>query len=120
MAGDDGGVAPSFDLSRERLRHQWTRVLLDYPGHLIDGTKMPAVYPFNRKGGRDVPAEYQAFLFQLRDDPEWMAAWQSDDQAVRREAMTRLAEVQMDALTDYVMYHYEAPKQAPPAPAGGK
>ncbi|MDJ0974922.1 MAG: hypothetical protein QNJ98_10720 [Planctomycetota bacterium] len=116
----DGGVAPSFEHTRERLRHQWVRALLYDPEHLINGTKMPSVWPAKRKFGRDCGLDLQAFQFHLRNDPAWQALFNSDDKAKRNEALTQLSEVQMDAVTDYVMYHYEPPKKQPGAPAGGR
>ncbi len=111
MPADDGGVAPSFSHSADRLRHQWVRVLLDNPEHLINGIKMPSAYGLSqRKGGRACSLDKQAFQFHLRDDARWLALYTSDDPAKRAQALTELAEVQMDALTEYVLYHYEAPK----------
>ena len=122
MPPDDGGVAPSFSHSADRLRHQWVRVLLDNPEHLIFGTKMPSVYGLGRKGGRDCSLEKQAFQFHLRNDPRWLALYNSDDPEKKAEALTELAEVQMDALTEYVLYHYQPPKPPTegPAPAEGR
>lgn len=118
----DGGVAPSFSHARERLRHQWVRMLLYNPQHLIDGTKMPSIWPDKgRKFGLACPTGQQAYQFHLRNDAQWVADFRSDDPTRRNLALTRLAEVQMDALTDYVIHHYEAPTEQPPgAPAGGK
>jgi cytochrome c551/c552 len=122
LAEGDGGVAPSFEHSEERLRHQWVRALLDNPLHLIDGANMPNVYGLKRKGGRDCTLEKQAFQFHLRDDPRWLALYNSDDPEKQAQAETELAEVQMDALTDYVLYHYSPPKPPTegPAPAEGR
>ncbi len=106
---NDGGVAPSFGHSAERLRHAWVRMLLNNPQHLINGTKMPNVYPLKRDGGRSCDLQYQVFEFHLRDDPEWQGMYNSGDPALRAKAEAILANVQMEALTDYVLYHYTPP-----------
>ena len=111
---NDGGVAPSFRHSAERLRHDWVRVLLDNPTHLIHGTKMPNVYSLTSKGDRACDLLFQAFQFELRWDEEWQALYNSEDEAKRKRALTILAERQMDALTDYLLYHYENRSDEPP------
>lgn len=110
---NDGGVAPSFSLSAERLRHLWVEALLYNPGHLINGTKMPQFYPMQRSYGRQVPPDWQPYQFWLRDDAAWREDYASEDEERRTDAVKRLAEVQIRALTDYLLHHYRPP--APPA-----
>lgn len=105
----EGGVAPSFEHSPERLRWIWVRTLLDDPKHLISATKMPQAYPLSRTGARSVDPNYQPFQFQLRWDPQWKADMASDDAERRARAETKLARVQMDALVDYLIHHYQPP-----------
>ena len=115
----DGGVAPSFSLAAERLRTSWVEALLYNPAHLINGTKMPQFFPMQRKYGRDVNADWQAFQFWLRDDEQWRADYASDDPERKTDAVKRLAEVQIHALTHYLLHHYRPP--APPTePAAGR
>lgn len=108
----DGGVAPSFRHAGKRLRHEWVRVLLDNPTHLIFGTKMPSVYGMKRTGSRTVDQPFQTFQFELRWDPAWQERYKNPD--TRDEALTELAELQMDALTQYLLYHYEPSPDEPP------
>ncbi|MCA9314425.1 MAG: hypothetical protein KDB73_02940, partial [Planctomycetes bacterium] len=89
------------------------------PAHLINGTKMPQFFPMQRKYGRDVNADWQAFQFWLRDDEQWRADYASDDPERKTDAVKRLAEVQIHALTHYLLHHYRPP--APPTePAAGR
>ena len=118
---NDGGVAPSFELSSERLRQQWVRMLLNNPEHLISGTKMPSAYPARAEFGRETLPQYRAFQFHLRDEARWQALYRAGkggDEEKLNEALTELAEVQMDALADYVIHHYRPP--APPTEPGGR
>ncbi len=109
----DGGVAPTFEISGERLRSSWVEALLYNPGHLIDGTKMTQFWTLRSDGyGRNVSEAWRDFQFWLRDDEAWRADYTSGDPEREREALKRLAEVQIRALTDYVLHHYQ-----PPAPA---
>ena len=102
-----GGVSPPFKLSRERLRHGWVRMLLNEPLHLIDGTSMPGFYSQQENNSRKVDKHVQKFQFELRNDPKWVADFESSDVERKARAFRELARVQMDALTDYVIWHYE-------------
>ena len=110
----EGGVAPSFSHAPERLRHMWVERLLYDPEHLINETKMPSFYPQERGYGRTCEVDRRAFKFWLRDDRAWKLKYDSDDAAEKAEAVKELAEVQIRALTDYLLHHYQ-----PPAAAAG-
>ncbi len=102
-----GGVSPPFSLTRERLRHGWVRMLINEPLHLIDGTSMPGFYSQLDGNSRKVDENVRKFQFQLRNDLQWVADFESDDAERKARAFRELARVQMDALTDYVIWHYE-------------
>ena len=118
---NDGGVAPSFEHAKERLRYPWVRALLYSPSHLIDGTKMPQFWPQQRKYGRLVDPAWTGFQFWLRDDRAWRALFTSENEADRDEAMKQLADVQIEAITDYLLHHYTPPAPpSEPAVGGGR
>jgi cytochrome c2 len=109
----DGGVAPSFALARERLRAVWVRALLNDPKRLIHNTKMPQAWTSKTGYGRVVLPQYEEFRFHLERDPAWKADFESSDPERKNEAEKRLAEVQMEALTDYLIHHYQPPGATP-------
>jgi cytochrome c2 len=111
---EQGGVAPPFALSSQRLRRDWVRRLLDNPQHLITGTKMPQIWPTIRGYGRGVEAKYHPFQFDLRNDEEWKRLWASSDPEEKAEAEKRLAEAQIEAITDYVLHHFRLKTPAEP------
>ena len=107
----DGGVAPSFSHASERLRFDWVHMLLHDPARLIEpGTKMPKVWGTSRSYGRDVQKPYREFQFWLKDDPKWQAMMNSPDKDQQVEALKQLAEVQMQVVTDYLLWHYGSQK----------
>ena len=103
----DGGVAPSFSHASERLRYDWVHALLHEPTRLIEGTKMPQVFTTPLGYGRDTALPNHKFQFWLRDDPTWQALYNSDDPAKKAEAVKQLAELHMEVLTDYLLWHYD-------------
>ena len=102
----DGGVAPSFSHSGERLRYDWVHALLHNPTHLIADTKMPMVFTKPFGYGRDTDEANRQYLFWLADDPKWQALYKSENEADRVEAIKQLSEVHMEAITDYLLWHY--------------
>jgi hypothetical protein len=90
------------------------RRLLDNPQHLITGTKMPQIWPTIRGYGRGVEAKYHPFQFDLRNDEEWKRLWASSDPEEKAEAEKRLAEAQIEAITDYVLHHFRLKTPAEP------
>jgi cbb3-type cytochrome oxidase cytochrome c subunit len=119
----DGGVAPSFELSRDRLQRDWVRMLLNDPQHLIYGTNMTQFWKVRAfRGvtsyGRKVDEPFQPFLLDLRDDPKFLSAWNASADPAKRdvEAETRLAERQMDWIADFITHHYRPPEPQPEAP----
>ena len=106
----DGGVAPSLRWAGDRLRHRWLRFMLNDPSHLIDGTKMIAYNAMGREGRTLLP-EAPEFQFHLRWNEDWQQAMADPER--RADALHLLAEVQLDALAEYVLYHYEPPEGEP-------
>jgi cbb3-type cytochrome oxidase cytochrome c subunit/mono/diheme cytochrome c family protein len=127
----DGGVAPPFKTIAGTLHRGYVATLLNDPQHLIRGTAM--VTPWQRQGyGRQIDPKYAPFQFGLRDDPEWQALWKEMEEGranpptsaadkdrlerVTAEATKRLAEVQREALADYVVHHFRMQRDTPAEP----
>lgn len=116
----DGGVAPPFKHSAQRLGREWVNVLLNNPPHVIKGTSMVSPWQFSGFG-RQIDKAYAPFQFGLRDDPAWQALWKASeggtkDGPAKDEATKRLAEAQREALADYVVHHYRWPRNQPAEP----
>ena len=128
----EGGVSPPFKVVAHTLQRGYVATLLNDPQHLIRGTAM--VTPWQRQGyGRQIDPKYAGFQFGLRNDPEWQALWREAEEGrrnppaagtpeharwvrVEAEATLRLAEVQREALADYVVHHFRMQRDTPAEP----
>ena len=81
---------------------------------------MPQVYPLALGGGRNCDLGYRAFQFWLRDDPTWQANYARPEGSPEKTvAVKQLVDVQVKALTDYLLWH-DRPPAPPTEPPAGK
>lgn len=106
---NEGASAPPFTLAERRLRREWVRDMIEAPLRQIPNTKMPSFWPTKArrqsKPGDTRKMDFPEFLTGARGHPSPTP----DD----------VSAAQMDALTRYVMHHYEAPKFPPSLPPEG-
>jgi mono/diheme cytochrome c family protein len=95
---NEGASAPPFTLSGRRLQRPWTRDMIEDPLWQIPGTKMTAFWGriTRPKPGQTRRSDYPQFLLGTRGKP----GATPDD----------VTDAQMDALSRYLLHHYEAPK----------